>query len=394
MSAVTDAQRLAHVGLSRVVEPGSWALHREIASRGVEEVWHRVRAGARVGQLDQGVLGGIAARLEGYDPRRDLERVGDVGGRVVVPGDDEWPEQLTWDEPDADVKVEGPKDTSPPHVLYVRGGHDVARSTERSVAVVGSRAASPYGLRVATELGLQLAEAGWSVVSGGAFGVDAAAHRGALAAAESGRAAPTVAVLACGVDVAYPRGNGRMLSDLYRDGLVLTEHPPGASVTRLRFLVRNRLIAGLSRGTVVVESANRGGSLSTANHAVRLERHLMAVPGPVTSAVSAGCHTLVREGKAVLVTGTPDVLELVGRMGEYLPEPQRGPVSPRDELDEQARRVLDAVPLRRAAGIGSIGRTAGLSAMTVQVVLPRLLVKGLVEQRDGAWRLTPLAMGR
>lgn len=387
MSAVTDDARLAHVALSRVVEPGSWALHEELATRSAEEVWERLRGGATLGELGQQALEGIAVRAAGYDPRRDLERVGDVGGRVVVPGDPEW-RPLTWFPGQLTSVV---KDVAPPHCLYVRGSSaDLAVATERSVAVVGSRAASAYGLSVATQLGLHLAEAGWGVVSGGAYGIDAAAHRGALAA----EAAPTVAVLACGIDQAYPRGNGRLLSDIYRSGLVVSEHPPGSSATRVRFLVRNRLIAALSRGTVVVESAARSGSLSTANHATGLTRQLMAVPGPVTSALSVGCHELIRAKKAELVTGAAEVLELVGDAGEHLLHAVRGPVSPRDGLDETARRVLDAVPVSRAAGIGSIGRTAGLSPLAVQQVMPTLLVQGLVEQRDGAWRLTPLAMGR
>ena len=378
---------LAHVALSHVVEPGSWQLWEALQRYDVEEVWERVRGGAPLGDLSQAALDGLAVRVRGYDPRSDLERLGDADGRVAVAGDPDWPAGLDWVV--APEERRSPE-AAPPHLLYLRGPGELAVVGDRSVALVGSRAASPYGVSVATRLGLHLGGAGWSVVSGGAYGVDAAAHRGALEAPGS----PTAAVLACGVDRAYPRGNERLLRRIAEVGLVVSEQPPGSAPTRVRFLVRNRLIAALTRGTVVVEAAARSGSLSTANHAVVQGKRVLAVPGPVTSAGSTGCHELIRSGKATLVTGAPDVLELVGDMGEHLLEVPRGPASPRDGLDEQVRRILDAVPVRVAAGVGSIGRAAGVSPLSVQLVLPQLLLQGLVEQRDGGWRLTALGAGR
>jgi DNA processing protein len=202
----------------------------------------------------------------------------------------------------------------------VRGPWPLAEVVERSVAVVGARAASSYGLHVAQALGAALSERGATVVSGAAYGIDAAAHRGALQAG----GAPTLAVLACGVDVAYPRGNDRLIAQIADSGLLVSELPPGSHPTRRRFLVRNRLIAALSLGTVVVEAALRSGSLATLERARLLDRHLMAVPGPVTSAMSAGCHAWLRDG-ATCVTDAAQVLDLVGRMGEDACDPGEAP---------------------------------------------------------------------
>ena len=195
------------------------------------------------------------------------------------------------------------------------------------VAVVGSRSATTYGTDVAAELAAGLARAGSAVVSGAAFGIDQAAHRGALAGD-----GPTVAVLACGVDRAYPAAHQRLLDHLAEHGAVVSELAPGCAPTRLRFLARNRIIAALSRGTVVVEAAVRSGALNTASWTARLNRPLMGVPGPVTSAPSEGVHQLIRSGAATLVTRADDVLELTGQMGEHLAEEARAPVSARDGL--------------------------------------------------------------
>ncbi|MGB8650921.1 MAG: DNA-processing protein DprA [Mycobacteriales bacterium] len=386
MSPVGDEERLARLALARLVEPGSRAVHQALQEAPATAVLARLRAGDRLDGLGQLALDGIAGRLAGYRPERDLQRLLDDGGRVLCPGDDEWPERLDWpvDALGGDVK-----DMAPPWVLFVRGPHDLGAVARSAVAVVGARAATAYGTHVAGELAFALAEAGVAVVSGGAYGVDGAAHRKALAA----QGAPTVAVLACGVDVAYPRGHDRLLAQVAAEGLLVSEVPPGSAPTRVRFLVRNRVIAALTAGTVVVEAAARSGSLSTAGRAAELGRTVMAVPGPVTSALSTGCHHLLRSGKAVCVTGAADVLELVGAAGEHLAPLVKGPTSPRDGLDDTVRRVLDAVPVRSPVGVARIARTAGVSALVVQQVLPPLLVAGLVEQRDGAWRLTALGAG-
>jgi DNA processing protein len=385
--STSDEDRLARLALSRVVEPGSREVHDQLHRMPAAQVWDAVRSGAPIGELGQQALEGIATRADGYDPSSDLDRLRSVGGRVICPGDSEWPDGLAW-EPD--VMGGEVKQMAPPWALFVRGPHDLRTVCAHAVAVVGARAATPYGTHVSGELAFGLSEAGFAVVSGGAYGVDAAAHRAALTA----RAAPTVAVLACGVDVAYPRGHDRLLSQVAGEGLLVSEVPPGSAPTRVRFLVRNRVIAALAAGTVVVEAARRSGSLSTAGRALDLNRQVMAVPGPVTSAQSDGCHDLIRLGKAALVTSAAEVLELVGVAGQHLAPALRGAVHPRDGLDETVRRVLDAVPVRTPVGVARIARSAGVSALVVQQVLPSLLVVGLVEQVDGAWRLTALGAGR
>jgi DNA processing protein len=250
---------------------------------------------------------------------------------------------------------------------------------ERSVAVVGSRSATTYGLDVAKDLAVGIAEAGHGVVSGAAFGIDQAAHRGAFA----GRG-HTVAVLACGVDRAYPTGHRELIDHIAHVGAVVSELRPGCSPTRVRFLSRNRLIAAITSGTVVVEAAVRSGALNTANWAMRLNRMLMAVPGPVTSAPSEGTHELIRTGGASLVTRPEHVLELVSPTGTHVTSRPRAEESPRDRLTSTEARVLEAVPLRRPAATTSIARTAGLSVDTVLEALRGLREQGWVSG-DGRW---------
>ncbi len=377
-----DDQVLALLALSRVTEPGLRSVHRAVQQRGAVAVWEDLRRGRPCPPLSAALQAAVSLRAEGYDPRDDLARLDRCGGRLVHPGDEEWPaDRLDWPE--------GVLRDAPPLALCVRGPHSLAEVAARSVAVVGARAATAYGAHVAGELSRSLADCGAAVVSGGAYGIDAAAHRGALAA----EATPTVAVLACGVDVAYPRGSDRLLARTAEHGLVVSELPPGSTPTRARFLVRNRIIAALTLGTVVVEAAARSGSLATADRARELGRHLMAVPGPVTSALSAGCHALLREG-ATCVTRAEEVLDLVGVLGTDAASPLRGPASVRDDLPETVRRVLEAVPVRGGAGEASLARDAGVSTLVVQQVLPPLLVHGLVERTALGWRLTALGAGR
>ncbi|MFJ1591552.1 DNA-processing protein DprA [Kitasatospora albolonga] len=317
-----------------------------------------------------------AVRLEGYrlraaaaEPERDLAAVAAVGGRFVCPGDREWPSQL---DDLGDARPVG---------LWVRGRPDLRLWALRSVAVVGARACTPYGAHMAATLGAGLAERGWVVVSGAAFGVDGAAHRGVLAVGGA-----TAAVLACGVDVPYPRGHAELLGRVVQQGLVIAELPPGAHPTRSRFVLRNRVIAALTRGTVVVEAEYRSGSLVTARQAQRLGRFAMGVPGPVTSGLSAGVHELLR-GEGVLVTDASEVAELIGDIGDLAPE-RRGPVLPRDRLDAAAAKVLDALPYHGLAHPRDLARAAGTSTDETLGRLYELHSLGFVEREGDGWRLT------
>ncbi len=291
-----------------------------------------------------------------------------AGLRLVAPGDPEWPTQL-----------DDLGDTRPV-LLWLRGSSDLRYACLRSVSLVGARAATAYGNFVATEMGAALAERGCAVVSGGAYGVDAAAHRGALAAGGL-----TVAVLASGLSQAHPRGHHELFEQIAGHGVLVTECPPDQAPTRPGFLIRNRLIAALSRGTVVVEAASRSGALNTAKHARELCRPLMAVPGPVTSQTSAGCHELLRDWAAVCVTGAADVLEQVSPLGSDGGDGP-GPAVPQAGLDEDSAAVLAAVPHRGGRGPAAIALRAGADLDTVLRCLGLLAAAGHIERCEQGWR--------
>jgi DNA processing protein len=383
------AVRRARAWLSRAAEPGSVAFWRFVDDTGPVEAVRRLRSG-RAPDTVQGLVG---ARAEQDASLEDLLRAERCGARLLVPEDDEWPAHLLHcltlaasEEPD-DPQHQSTRTTAPvpPLALWLRGAARLDELADRSVAVVGARASTAYGEHVAAELGHQLGERGWTVVSGGAFGIDAAAHRGALAAD-----APTVAVLACGVDRAYPAGHGALFHRITEAGLLVSEWPPGAAPHKHRFLVRNRLIAALTRGTVVVEAAARSGAQATARRAQRLGRQVMVVPGPVTSAMSVGCHELLRDVElgAVLVADAAHVVEAVGRLGEDLAVPPERPTGPRDGLSDVAVRVLDACPVRNGVSPERLARVAGCDVLDVLRVLPVLELADLVERTDAGWRLT------
>jgi DNA processing protein len=291
------------------------------------------------------------------------------GYRLVCPGEPEWPTQLD-DLGDAR-----------PIVLWVRGTADLRFACLRSVSIVGSRAATSYGSVVGAELAADLAARAFTVISGGAYGIDACAHRGALSAGGS-----TVAVLASGLTFGYPKGHFELFAAIVQTGVMVSERPPDHAPTRPGFLVRNRLIAALSRGTVVVEAALRSGALNTARHATELNRPIMAVPGPVTSAQSAGCHELIRECGAVCVTGAADVAEVVGPIGEDLGQPEFGPAVPAEQLDPITASVLAVMSGRAGRGPATVATLAGVDLDTAMRCLGLLAAAGYAERCDTGWR--------
>jgi DNA processing protein len=334
------------------------------------------------------------ARLTLLPSKAQLDAWQQDGLRLIVPGDPEFPTQLD------DLG------TARPVVLWLRGSADLRFSCMNSVAVVGARAATHYGQAVAVEFAASLAERGVTVLSGGAFGVDAAAHRGALAADGL-----TVAVLAGGLNFGYPRSHESLFAAIAAQGVLVSECPPDQAPTRPGFLVRNRLIAALSRGTVVVEAAGRSGALNTARHARELCRPVMAVPGPVTSELSAGCHELIREYGAMCVTCARDVLEHLAPSGTTLagaddlggapagpgqeqrdlavdqePAARRDPAVPQDQMDAVESAVLDQVPARRGRGVASIAAGAGVDVDTAMQALGLLAAAGYVERCEQGWR--------
>lgn len=374
----SEAERLARVGVSLLTEPGDPRVATVVAEVGAAVLYDDVvrrRAEAR------GLRDDSAGRVAACDPAAELERAAELGLRFVVPGDDEWPAQLDDLHGAAPLQERG----GPPIGLWVRGPVRLDALAD-SVAVVGSRSATSYGGDAAARIAAVVARAGSPVVSGAAFGIDNAAHRGAL-----GGGGTTVAVLACGADRAYPAGHRDLIEHLAREGAVVSESPPGWAPTRIRFLSRNRLIAALTAATVVVEAAARSGALNTANWAGRLNRHVMAVPGPVTSAPSQGAHQLIRTGAATLVTSGQDVLELVAPAGVHLAEEPRGRERSRDRLSHKDRQVLDAVPVEQGVPTDSVARTAGLQLLAVSAALGRLRDRGYVERHEDGWRLAALA---
>jgi DNA processing protein len=370
-------ERILHARayLSRVAEPPAPALAELVAEVGPVEAAERVHAG-RVGEQ---VAGETGVRRAVHREDEDLAAAAAAGARLLVPEHDEWPADA-FEAFDA----AGVAELAPPLALWVRGNGVLRTLSGRAVAVVGARAATSYGLHVAGELGAGLADRGYTVVSGAAIGVDGAAHRGALAVD-----GPTTAVLACGVERPYPASHQLLLERIAAGGLVVSEYPPGSVPARHRFLVRNRIIAGLAGGTVVVEAALRSGAQRTASDAASLGRSVMAVPGAVTSGLSAGCHRLVRDG-ALLVTRTEEVLEAVAPIGVHLAEPpEAGAARATDGLDAAAARVHDALPARVARDSRWLALESGVPIGAVRSALVALERRGLVEHRDGRWRRCP-----
>jgi DNA processing protein len=376
-----DAERLARASLTYLTEPMDRTLNAVVAECGAQTAvaaargerfsgGHSARQAGTARAADQRAMERWRSRLAELPTTDDLERFAQRGIRLVCPGDPGWPSRL--DDLGDDR----------PYALWVRGNADLRFSCLRSVSIVGSRAATAYGSHVAAEVASSVAARGWTVISGAAYGVDAAAHRGAL-----GAGAPTIAVLACGVDQPYPAGHTQLLDTIAAAGAVVSEWPPGRNATRLRFLARNRIIAALSPGTVVVEAAELSGSMSTARHARDLDRELMAVPGPVTSAQSAGCHAIVRKWNGTLVTGAADVLGVMGPRAVPAGDSALfGRAPAHNELGPQPAAVLDALPFRDGLSLGEVATRSGVSPELVPGYLEELADAGLAERREAGWR--------
>jgi DNA processing protein len=382
--APADEDRLARVALTWLAEPGTWSVHDLVAEVGAVATLELLIAGE--GPHAQ-LRSAVAARMAAGDPRQVAEvalgRARRLGARIVTPDDDEWPAQVhdlvRLRSMGGERRVD--RETAPPLCLWVRGSWPLDAALRRSVAVVGARAASGYGSHVATEMGYGLAEREWTVVSGGAYGIDAAAHQGSL-----GAGGLTVAVLACGVDRPYPVGNTALFDRIADTGLLVSEWAPGAEPLRPRFLIRNRVIAAATAGTVLVEAAARSGAMQTMRRALSLGRRAMVVPGPVTSAMSVGCHELLREfPESRLVTGVPHVVEETGRIGADLAPPARGPQRPRDLIDDEATSVLEALPRRGTLDVEALCSRAGVDLRTAMRKLSMLEQLGLVVRRDGGY---------
>lgn len=402
-----EDDELVAAAWSRLVEPGdtvAGALVNAIGQRvalqwvyaaigspdhqrtAISGLCNRLQADAPFARKLNRALNRWAPRMDGLEPGRDLAHLAAMSGELLVRGSANWPPGLN-DLGDAQphclwVRSAIGTDRSQPAELPAPGTHWLTQSLARSVALVGARACTDYGTGVTHELASGLTDRGFTVVSGGAYGIDAAAHRGALAVGGE-----TFGLLAGGVDRLYPAGNARLLRAITEEGgALMSEVPPGAVPSRTRFLQRNRLIAALSATTVVVEAAWRSGSLNTASHAQAMFRPVGAVPGPVTSMASAGTHRLLREQGAVCVTDAAEVAELAGAVGQDLAPVRQGSVAEYDNLNQEARRVYDALPVRSPAAPESVARSAGLSVAEALAGLGELELLGIAAGQAGLWK--------
>jgi len=360
------AQTLARVSWGVIAEPGDGVAGALIARLGAVDALRVALDDSRFALSDR-VIGEAQRRWRPRARQRDVVRslqgAHEVGARLLLPGDPEWPESID------DLGEHAPV------LLWVRGDVGRLSMTER-VSIVGARAASAYGESVASEFAGDLAASGTLVVSGGAYGIDGAAHRAAL-----GVGGGTVAFLAGGVDRAYPAGHQQLFERIRSTGAMVSELPCGAAPTKWRFLARNRLIAALGMATVVVEAGWRSGSLNTAGHAAALGRPLGAVPGPVTSAASAGCHRLLREYDARCVTSTEEVRELLGI------DATRAGGGGAARVDPDQTRLIDAMSTRTPRSAAELARIAGLSEDRVRALLGLLSLEERVRGDEAGWRL-------
>ncbi|WP_290049991.1 DNA-processing protein DprA [Amycolatopsis solani] len=371
-----DEVRQARAYLLRVAEPPAPALVAFVAEHGPVAAAALVRGG----DCPAEVLKATEARRD-YDlVGQDFARAAEAGARLVVPEDDEWP---AWALLAVDQAARrGVTEAVPPLALWVAGEVALGTATDRAVAVVGARAATDYGEHHAAELAYGLAARGVPVFSGAAYGIDGAAHRGALAAG-----GVTVAVLGCAVDAGYPAGHVGLLNRIVRSGgAVVSEYPPGTPPARHRFLVRNRLIAALTEGTVVVEAGQRSGARNTASTAGAFGKIVMALPGPISSAMSVGCHELIRDSRATLVSTIDQVLETVGHFGiaeDTAPGRQKRST---DRLGPEALRTYEALAVRAERSDAEIAVEAGIPLRRVRALLPALEIDGFAVRGEAGWR--------
>ncbi|OBH52984.1 DNA protecting protein DprA [Mycobacterium colombiense] len=375
-TALDDPALRAWAYLSRVTEPPCAELAALVRHVGPVEAAERVRRGV----VDDDLARRTEARREIDCAAADLEMLARRGGRLITPDDDEWPLLAFAAFRGAAPRPGGGAPMVAPMAVWAQGPVRLDEVAHRAAAVVGTRASTTYGEHVAGDLAAGLAQRDVAVVSGGAYGIDGAAHRAVLDCDGI-----TVAVLAGGLDVPYPSGHIALLHRIGQHGLVFTEYAPGIRPARHRFLTRNRLVAAVAGAAVVVEAGLRSGAANTAAWARALGRVVAAVPGPVTSSASAGCHALLRNG-AELVTRADHVVELVGRIGELAPDEPR-PATPLDGLSDAERRIYEALPGRGAATVDEIAVASGMVPELALGPLAMLELAGLVQRQGGRWRL-------
>lgn len=384
----TDQTRLARAGLSQVIEPadafGALLVERWSPVRTLNIIVGQEHPSSAEWQALGEHSGQFRTALERWkrkrsyvNPERALATIESMGGGFLTPEDPDWPVSLD------DL---GPQ--APLGLWWL--GRAALPPAQNIVAVVGSREATSYGTTVTTRFVQWLVEKGYCAASGGAYGIDAATHRAALASAD-GRTLPTIAVLAGGLDQFYPAGNHRLIEQIAEQGSVLAELPPGFRPNRYRFLHRNRLLAALSSSTLIVEARWRSGAQNTAGHAMGLGREVGVVPGPIDSAASSGCHRLLRETPAALIAAESDLAELVGWTAESggsspLVSKEATPDTVLDGLEDGTRVIFESLPIRMGTSLDKICAITGSSAGETLRHLVRLQRRGLAEKIATGWR--------
>ena len=370
--------RQSYLALSLLAEPGDPRMVGFLAHAEPAEIIAAVVKGRSIGGVSppQSWL----ERAERLDAlvASTLVKAKATGLRWLCRTDRDWPAPLN----DLDHLEPLNGATGAPLGLWLRGNGNLAQLTALSVAIVGARDATTYGAEVGADLGADVSDAGLTVVSGAAYGIDACAHRGALAMGK-----PTIAVLAGGSDVNYPRAHTALLARIAEEGLIMSEQAPGQIPLKARFLSRNRLIAGLTQGTVVVEAARRSGSLNTLNWADQLGRVTMGIPGPVTSQASVGVHEAMRTGKAMVVTCGADIVEVLGGFGAADSTPARAPETAYDGMAAVERRTLDSVPWGIPLSTADIAGALRISRAQAQKQLVLLETRGYVARLPTGWTL-------
>ena len=290
MRLLTDDVKIQRLALFNAIEAGNTYWARQVNEFGIAMVYEHLALGV----YDATKYGAITQSISAFNADESLAAIAQSGGVFITPEDLSWPTRVN-------------QLAIPPLGLIVKG--DLSILNNPSLAIVGTRNPTPYGVRLAGDFAAGFVDREWDIISGGAYGIDTAAHRGALVA--EGR---TIAVIASGIDVQYPAGNARLFDEICENGAIISEVMPGVTAMPHRFLIRNRLIAALSLSTLVVEAAFRSGSLRTARDAAGLMRPVMAIPGPISSPSSEGCHRLIGERAAELVTSVADAMELISAL--------------------------------------------------------------------------------
>ena len=287
-------EHLARAALFSTIEGGHTFWCAEISSHSALKVYNKLLNGG----YDPIKYEKLITTLRATNSDQILSEIDKHYARLITPADDDWPEQLN------DL-------AAPPIGLIIKG--NISALHQPSLAIVGTRNPTSYGARIAGDFAAGFVDREWSIVSGGAYGIDTHAHKGALIAEGI-----TIAVIASGIDINYPAGNERLFTEIAELGAIVSEVMPGTPAFPSRFLTRNRIIAALSMSTLVVEAAFRSGSLRTARDAAELMRPVMAIPGPINSPTSEGTHRLIGERAAEIVTSVSDAVELISSLEQLV----------------------------------------------------------------------------